>query len=105
MNQQAKKQQPVNGEEQPYTFSDQATKEKIKRHPSQCTLGVADLPKYKPTYFNAGCCCYSDNSISGIEIADGFVRLVRWAEEEGISKREVLEELPLGEMKDMFMDK
>ena len=32
MNQQAKKQQPVNGEEQPYTFSDQATKEKIKRH-------------------------------------------------------------------------
>ena len=79
--------------------------EKIKRHPSQCTLGVEDLPKYKPTYFNAGCCCYSDNSISGIEIADGFVRLVRWAEEEGISKREVLEELPLGEMKDMFMDR
>jgi hypothetical protein len=32
MNQQAKKQQPVNGEEQPYTFSDEATKEKIKRH-------------------------------------------------------------------------
>ncbi len=32
MNQQAKKQKPVNGEEQPYTFSDEATKEKIKRH-------------------------------------------------------------------------
>ena len=32
MNQQAKKQQPVNGNEQPYTFSDEATKEKIKRH-------------------------------------------------------------------------
>lgn len=79
--------------------------EKIKRHPSQCTLGVADLPKYKPTYFNAGCCCYSDNSISGIEIADGFVRLVRWAEEEGVSRREVLEELPLSELKDMFMDR
>jgi UDP-2,3-diacylglucosamine pyrophosphatase LpxH len=79
--------------------------EKIKRHPSQCTLGVADLPKYKPTYFNAGCCCYSDNSISGIEIAEGFVRLVKWAEEDGISKREVLEELPLTEMKDMFMDR
>jgi hypothetical protein len=32
MNQQAKKQQPVNGNEQPYSFSDEATKEKIKRH-------------------------------------------------------------------------
>jgi len=32
MNQQAKKQHPVHGEEQPYTFSDEATKEKIKRH-------------------------------------------------------------------------
>jgi hypothetical protein len=32
MNQQAKKQQPVNGEEQPYRFSDEATKNKIKRH-------------------------------------------------------------------------
>jgi hypothetical protein len=79
--------------------------EKIKRHPSQCTLGVEDLPKYKPTYFNTGCCCYSDSSISGIEIADGFVRLVRWAEEDGESKREVLEELPMSELKDMFMDR
>jgi hypothetical protein len=32
MNQQAKKQPPVNKEEHPYTFSDEATKEKIKRH-------------------------------------------------------------------------
>lgn len=32
MNQQAKKQQTVNGKEPPYTFSDEATKEKIKRH-------------------------------------------------------------------------
>ena len=32
MNQQAKKQQPVNGNEQPYSFSDEVTKDKIKRH-------------------------------------------------------------------------
>ena len=32
MNQQAKKQYLVNGEQQPYTFSDVATKDKIKRH-------------------------------------------------------------------------
>lgn len=32
MNQQAKKQQSANGRQQPYHFSDEATKNKIKRH-------------------------------------------------------------------------
>lgn len=36
------------------------------------------LPGKKPCYFNTGCCCYSDKSITGIEIADGEIRLVRW---------------------------
>jgi hypothetical protein len=37
------------------------------------------LPGRKPSYFNSGCCAYSDGSITGIEIADGEIRLVRWA--------------------------
>ncbi len=32
----------------------------------------------KPCYFNTGCCCYYDGDITGIEIADGKIRLVRW---------------------------
>jgi UDP-2,3-diacylglucosamine pyrophosphatase LpxH len=36
------------------------------------------LPGRKPSYFNSGCCSYSDGSITGIEIADGEIRLVRW---------------------------
>lgn len=32
----------------------------------------------KPCYFNAGCCCFSDGDITGIEIARGQIRLVRW---------------------------
>jgi len=32
----------------------------------------------KPCYFNTGCCCYADGDITGIEIADGKIRLVRW---------------------------
>jgi len=32
----------------------------------------------KPSYFNTGCCCYSDGDITGIEIVDGKIRLVRW---------------------------
>lgn len=36
------------------------------------------LPGRKPSYFNTGCCAYGDGSITGIEIADGEIRLVRW---------------------------
>ncbi|MGC9520275.1 MAG: metallophosphoesterase [Anaerolineae bacterium] len=32
----------------------------------------------KPCYFNVGCCCYDDGDITGIELADEEIRLVRW---------------------------
>ena len=48
-----------------------------------------------PTYFNTGCCCFNDGDITGIEIADGFIRLVKWEIIEKGSKRKVLEESPL----------
>lgn len=31
-----------------------------------------------PCYFNSGCCSYGDGDITGIEITDGEIRLVRW---------------------------
>lgn len=37
----------------------------------------------KPCYFNTGCCSFSDAKITGIEIADGDIRLVRWPDYEG----------------------
>jgi predicted phosphodiesterase len=48
-----------------------------------------------PTYFNTGCCCFIDGDITGIEIADGFIRLVKWETINKESKRRVLEESPL----------
>jgi hypothetical protein len=48
-----------------------------------------------PTYFNSGCCCFNDGDITGIEIADGFIRLIKWETIENESKRKVLEESPL----------
>ena len=51
-----------------------------------------DYLTMKPTYFNSGCCCFSDGDITGIEIADGCLRLVKWATKDGLPKREVLEE-------------
>ena len=49
----------------------------------------------KPSYFNTGCCCFSDGDITGIEIADGCIKLIKWSEEKG---REVLEERGLEEL-------
>lgn len=31
-----------------------------------------------PCYFNAGCCSFADGDITGLEIEDGEIRLVRW---------------------------
>lgn len=33
----------------------------------------------KPCYFNSGCCCYPDGDITGIDIAQAEIRLVRWS--------------------------
>jgi hypothetical protein len=39
-----------------------------------------------PLYFNSGCCCFVDGDITGIEIGDGDIRLIKWKEEGGESK-------------------
>jgi hypothetical protein len=31
-----------------------------------------------PCYFNTGCCSFGDGDITGIELSDGEIRLVRW---------------------------
>ena len=52
----------------------------------------------KPSYFNSGCCCYNDGNITGIEIVDGMIRLVRWHHEPSGSERTVLEEVSLRQL-------
>jgi predicted phosphodiesterase len=49
----------------------------------------------KPTYFNSGCCCFSDGDITGIEIDGDNIRLVKWEEADGAVKRKELEHAPL----------
>ena len=56
------------------------------------------LPDYngiKPAYFNTGCCCFSDGDITGIEISEGKIRLVKWEKTETGSQRIVLEQADL----------
>jgi predicted phosphodiesterase len=37
----------------------------------------------KPSYFNSGCCSFSDGDITGIEISNGEIKLVRWPDDSG----------------------
>jgi len=53
---------------------------------------------YKPTYFNSGCCCFDDGDITGIEINNGFIRLIKWKYDNKASVRTVLEEITLKEL-------
>ena len=45
----------------------------------------------RPSYFNSGCCCYDDGDITGIELVDGCIKLVKWELADGVSKRIELE--------------
>ena len=56
---------------------------------------VGNYKKMRPYYFNTGCCCFSDGDITGIEIAEGFIRLIKWEQEGKHINRIVLEEAPL----------
>lgn len=58
-----------------------------------------DFNGYLDTYFNTGCCCFDDGDITGIEIADGCIRLIKWSYHHKKSKRWVLEECKLEDLK------
>jgi UDP-2,3-diacylglucosamine pyrophosphatase LpxH len=51
--------------------------------------------KMKPGYFNSGCCCFGDGTITGIEISEGYIRLIKWTKKNNFPAREVLEEIHL----------
>jgi hypothetical protein len=53
------------------------------------------VPMQRPCYFNSGCCCFADGDITGIEIADGEIRLVRWPDDDSNPKPQILERLAL----------
>jgi calcineurin-like phosphoesterase family protein len=40
--------------------------------------GPPPIPIQPPCYFNTGCCCFPDGDVTGIEISEGKIRLVRW---------------------------
>ena len=59
---------------------------------------VSNYSKVKPYYFNSGCCCFNDGDITGIEIAENKIRLIKWHKNENIIERVLLEEMPLKDL-------
>ena len=57
----------------------------------------------KPGYFNSGCCCFDDGTITGIEIADGCIRLIKWSTINNIPSRIVAEEALLSDIADKII--
>ena len=58
-------------------------------------VAIPDFNSYKPSYFNTGCCCFSNGDITGIEIEKGYIRLIKWQYENAVPKRIILEEVML----------
>ena len=48
-----------------------------------------------PFYFNSGCCCFDDGTISGIEMNGKEIMLIKWSNKNGEPERTVLERVEL----------
>ncbi len=57
-----------------------------------------DTIKTIPCYFNTGCCRFADGDITGIELDDGSIRLIKWAGGENNFHRTVFEDARLAEI-------
>jgi predicted phosphodiesterase len=56
-----------------------------------------------PSYFNTGCCCFNDGDITGIEIDNGYIRLIKWeTASNNTSTRIELESSSLGYIFDLL---
>ena len=44
----------------------------------------------KPSYFNSGCCAYRDGDITGLELSEGEIRLIRWPDDDDAPRPKVL---------------
>src|SRR5690606_30585032 len=51
-----------------------------------------------PSYFNTGCCSFNDGDITGIEISNGYIMLIKWKTDKETGKpfRQILEKSSLG---------
>lgn len=73
----------------------QSIEAEIRKREKEFAAVAVDYLTMKPSYFNSGCCCFIDGDITGIEIEDGMIRLVKWSQRQKTPGRIVLEEISL----------
>ena len=78
-------------------LTEQVEKEIRKREKEFAAVAI-DYLTMKPSYFNSGCCCFIDGDITGIEIENGKIRLIKWTLKNEVPQRQVLEEVSLEEL-------
>lgn len=84
---------PLNHEDADYDSRVAALRAKIEHvrtKDRQCEEAAGGAERSRPCYFNSGCCSFGDGDITGLEIADGEIRLVRWPEDDGSLRPRVL---------------
>lgn len=72
-----------------------ALEKEIEKRKGEYKTISSDYLNMKPSYFNTGCCCFSDGDITGIEISFEKISLVKWSKQKG---RELLTETALAEL-------
>jgi len=77
-------------------------KEIVRRQREYKSVSI-DFMTMKPGYFNCGCCCFSDGDMTGIEIADNHIRLVKWKMDKAAVQRHVLEEENIEKIAEMLI--
>ncbi|MBL7732603.1 MAG: metallophosphoesterase [Chitinophagaceae bacterium] len=70
--------------------------DEIRKREKEFSAVAVDYMNMKPTYYNTGCCCFSDGDITGIEISGGYIRLVKWTMIDGKPEPQELEKAILG---------
>ncbi|NNC96197.1 MAG: metallophosphoesterase [Chitinophagales bacterium] len=54
--------------------------QKLRQISEKCTEIQSGESELKPYYFNSGCCSFGDGDITGIQLADNQISLVKWNE-------------------------
>ena len=70
----------------------------IRKREKEFAAVAIDYLTMKPSYFNSGCCCFIDGDITGIEIENGKIRLIKWVAKDKIPQKVLLEEISLEEL-------
>ncbi|MGZ8557757.1 MAG: metallophosphoesterase [Chitinophagaceae bacterium] len=70
----------------------------IRKREKEFTAVAVDYLTMKPSYFNSGCCCFIDGDITGIEIENEKIRLIKWVAKNRTPQRLLLEEISLEEL-------